>query len=57
MQQPGQKSNVGLIAGVLGGLAAVGGIAAAALAGGNKKPTKLSGVRRPMPKKPCRCGR
>jgi hypothetical protein len=56
--QPGQpKSNAGTIAAVLGGIAAVGGIAAAAFAG-SKKPTRLSGPRaRPLVRKPCGCGR
>lgn len=53
----GQKSNVGTIAAVLGGLAAVGGIAAAAFAGGKKPAPRFSGVRRPLVKKPCGCGR
>jgi hypothetical protein len=55
--QPGQKSNIGTIAAVLGGLAAVGGIAAAAFAGGKKPAPRLNGVRRPPVKKPCGCGR
>lgn len=55
MNQP--KSNAGTIAAVLGGLAALGGVAAVALSG-NKKP-KLGGPRfgRPIVKKPCGCGR
>lgn len=56
--QPGQKSNVGTWAAVLGGVVAIGGVAAAALASGNKKAPRLSGPRRPaLPKKPCGCGR
>lgn len=51
---------MGTIAAVLGGLAAVGGIAAAAFAGGggSRKPTRLSGAPRVrVAKKPCACGR
>ncbi len=59
--QPGQpKSNVGTVAAVIGGVAAVGGILAAAFAGGSKKPAMrgaFGGVRRPPLKKPCGCGR
>lgn len=61
--QPGNKSNAGTIAAVLGGLAAVGGIAAAAFAGsgGGKKTHNLGSARRsykaPALKKPCGCGR
>lgn len=55
--QPGQpKSNLGLLAGVLGGIAAVGGAVAVAYAGSKKSPPKLAGVRRTV-KKPCGCGR
>jgi hypothetical protein len=59
--QPGQKSNVGTIAAVLGGLAAVGGIAAAAFSGGKSK-APLKGARPGLKlggggKKPCGCGR
>ncbi len=53
------SSNTGLAVVLLGGLAAVGGIAAAVAASGSKKPSRgLSGVRRPLKlKKPCGCGR
>lgn len=60
MQQPGQpKSNAGMWAAIIGGAAALGGIAVAAVAS-SKKPTapKFNESRRPgMPKKPCGCGR
>lgn len=56
--QPGQKSNAGTWAAVLGGVAAVGGIAVAALASSKKPAPRLNGVRRPaIVKKPCGCGR
>ncbi len=50
---------MGLLAGVLGGLAAVGGVIAVAASSGGKKPApRLGGVRRTLPaKKPCGCGR
>jgi hypothetical protein len=50
------KSNAGTWAAVLGGVAVIGGVAAAAFAGAKKPAPKFSGVRRPM-KKPCGCGR
>ncbi len=55
-EQP--KSNAGTVAAVLGGLAALGGIAAVAFGGGGaKKPApRFSGARR-VGKKPCNCGR
>ncbi len=58
MQQP-PKSNAGTIAAVIGGVAAVGGLMAAAFASSGKKPApRLGGVRRPgLVKKPCGCGR
>lgn len=57
MDQP--KSNVGLWAAVIGGVAAVGGIAAAAALGGKKPATGLRGAapKRRFVKKPCGCGR
>ncbi len=53
------SSNTGLAVALLGGLAAVGGIAAAVAASGSRKPSRgLSGARRPLKlKKPCGCGR
>ena len=57
--QPGQKSNAGLVAGVIGGVAVASSIIAA-VASSSKKPTpRLGGVRRPVGavKKPCGCGR
>ncbi len=56
--QPGQKSNTGTAVAVIGAVAAVGGIVAAALAGSSKKPAgRLAGVRPRGIKKPCGCGR
>lgn len=62
MQYGQPKSNAGTFAAVLGGLAAVGGIAAAAFAGSGAKKAPLRGVgpRRPYQRptvKPCGCGR
>jgi hypothetical protein len=52
------KSNAGTVAAVLGGLAALGGIAAVAFGGGSaKKPTPRFGGARRVVKKPCNCGR
>jgi hypothetical protein len=56
--QPPPKSNAGLAAAIFGGLAAVGGIAAAAYVSRPKPAAgpKLSGARFTK-KKPCGCGR
>lgn len=54
-QQP-PKSNASIAAAIFGGLAAVGGIAAAAYVSRPKPQPKLSGPRFKA-KKPCGCGR
>lgn len=50
-----KPSGIGIAAGVLGALAAIGGIAAAASSG--KQKTPLRGARPVRIKKPCGCGR
>ncbi len=57
MNDGSKPSGVGIAAGVLGALAAIGGIAVAASSSGNKRPA-LRGAPRPIRlKKPCGCGR
>jgi len=51
---PPKKSNAGVAAAIFGGLAAVGGIAAAAYVSRGKPQPKMNGAR---VKKPCGCGR
>lgn len=53
-QTPPRRSNAGVAVAVIGGLAAVGGIAAAAFAS-SRKPAKLGYVKPTI--KPCKCGR
>jgi hypothetical protein len=55
MNSNNKPSGLGIAAGVLGALAVIGGVAAAS--GGSKKLQFRGGVRRPLVKKPCGCGR
>jgi hypothetical protein len=57
-QPPAPSKGVGLAAAILGGLAAIGGVTAAVVAG--RKPSRPMGrppARPPVTKKPCGCGR
>lgn len=56
MANDNKPSGIGIAAGVLGALAALGGIAAAA-SSGKKSPGGLRGARPVRLKKPCGCGR
>jgi len=55
MDSNNKPSGTGVAVGVLGALAVIGGIAAAA--SGSKKSNLRGGARRPLVKKPCGCGR
>jgi hypothetical protein len=56
--QNNKPSGMGIAAGVLGALAAIGGIAVAASSSGSKRPPLRGATRTPLRlKKPCGCGR